>query len=146
MRDNCPFCDINKLGNRIIYSTRYSLSFLSNPSLAEGHTLVIPKRHIENISFLTREEISDLFSHLNLIEENLLKKFSGCDIRQNYRLFLPLSKFKVDHLHFHLIPRVFEDEIYSKSQIYEKDIFRDLSKEDEDLIINKLFSRGKNAD
>ena len=55
----------------------------------------------------------------------------GCDVRENYRPFLKQSRLKVDHLHWHLIPRSNEDEIYMKSQIGERDVFRNL--EDREL-------------
>lgn len=53
-------------------------------------------------------------------------KKEGGDLRQNYRPFMKEGVLKVDHLHFHLIPRAWEDEIYNKSQIFEKDIFKKL--------------------
>jgi len=39
---------------------------------------------------------------------------AGCDVRENFRPFLKQGRLKVDHLHWHLIPRTYEDEIYRK--------------------------------
>lgn len=36
------------------------------------------------------------------------------------------GKLKVDHLHFHLLPRTFQDDLYERSMKYETDIFSDL--------------------
>lgn len=45
------------------------------------------------------------------------------------------SRLKIDHLHFHLLPREFEDELYQKCQIYETDIFRMLTEEEKEKLI-----------
>jgi diadenosine tetraphosphate (Ap4A) HIT family hydrolase len=74
------------------------------------------------------------------VQELLIEKLGipGCDLRCNYRPFLPNSKLKVSHLHFHVIPRHSEDELYQKSMIYEKQIFTDLTPELNNFLISKL--------
>lgn len=110
---------------------RYVFTALSNPRLMPGHLLIIPKRHIEKPSELTGEERAELFEMVITFQEKILQKVAtGCDIRQNCRPFLPQGKLKVNHLHFHLLPREFEDELYSKSMIYEKTIFQNLPEEE----------------
>lgn len=110
---------------------KYVFTALSNPRLMPGHLLIIPKRHIERPSELSSEEKAELFESLFAFQEQILQKVAtGCDIRQNCRPFLPQSKLKVNHLHFHLLPREFEDELYKKSMIYEKTIFQDLLEEE----------------
>jgi len=64
---------------------------------------------------------------------------SGCNIIQNYRLFQKQNRFKVNHLHFHFHPRELFDELYKKCQIFEKDVFQDLSSEKFDKML-KIFS------
>ena len=129
---HCPFCKYVEDRDReiIIDETPNTLTILSNPALAKAHCLIVPKRHVENISELTDDEKKEIFNQLIKTQLLLLKKFRGVDICQNYRPFLSQSKLKVNHLHFHLIPRGFEDELYKKSQIYEKEIFTDLNKEE----------------
>jgi len=92
-----------------------------------GHLLVIPKRHVERLSELTKEERDGLLEEVVNVQEKILNSFAkGCDICQNFRPFIPDSKLKVSHLHFHLRPRELDDELYQKSQIHEKEIFRDI--------------------
>lgn len=125
---DCPFCDIleNKT-ERIIKETEHSFAILSNPRLMKGHLLVIPKRHAEKMGDLSKEERDDLLDLTVELQEKILKKFcSGCDIRQNYRPFQKQSLFRVNHLHIHLQPREFEDELYQKCQKYESEVFADL--------------------
>lgn len=124
----CPFCEINEEKNRIIGETKKIIIILSNPSLVGGHLLVIPKRHVEKLSELNKEEKKELFDEIEKFQEILLKKFSGCDIRQNCRPFIPQGRLKIDHLHFHLIPREFGDEIYEKSGKFQDAVLKDLDK------------------
>lgn len=140
MKENCPFCKINLEKTRVISESKNILVLLSNPALYRGHCLVVPKRHLENIKELNNNEKKEIFLELIKVEDLLLKKFSGVDIRQNFRPFLSQGRLKVDHLYFHLIPREFEDVIYTKSQIFEKEIFKDLDSNDlnntKNLILN----------
>ncbi len=95
-----------------------------------GHLLVIPKRHIEKISELTKTERNELFDEVAALQEFVVKKISpGCDISEHYRPFIPNGRLKVGHLHVHIWPRYPNDELYEKVQVFEKNIFKDLSQE-----------------
>jgi len=130
----CRFCEINKLRTRIVGETKNTITILSNPALTNGHLLVIPKKHAGKLSELNEEERKELFDETVRWQEILLKTFWGCDIRQNCRLAQKEDEFKVFHLHMHLQPREFEDELYQKSQIFEKQVFKFLNQEGLDEI------------
>ena len=137
---DCPFCIIDEIKTRIIKDGKHCFVALSNPRLVPGHLLVIPKRHVEKVSQLTKEERDEIFKVVTEFEEKILEKFSsGCDIRSNYRPFMKQNWVKVDHLHFHLQPREFEDELYQKVQKYEKDLWQELSEEEKGKFTS-LFS------
>jgi diadenosine tetraphosphate (Ap4A) HIT family hydrolase len=54
---NCPFCEITtEKTERVIRETESTFAVLSNPQLMSGHLLVIPKRHVEKLSELSKEE------------------------------------------------------------------------------------------
>ena len=136
---DCPFCSIIKTKDRIIKECKYCFVILSNPRLVPGHLLVIPKRHVEKTSQLNKKERDEIFRIIIKFEEKILKKFSsGCDIRSHYRPFMKQSWVKVDHIHFHLQPREFKDELYQKAQKYEMDVWKEISKEEKEKF-NKLF-------
>ena len=131
MQESCPFCELNADKNKILHEGKNVFVTLSNPRLVPGHVLVIPKRHVEKISDLREDEKKELFDTAVQFQEKVLLKFSsGCDIRQNYRPFQKQDKIKVDHLHIHLLPRGFKDELYQKCQIYETSIFTPLTNEE----------------
>ena len=51
---SCPFCK-----NRIpLIQGEYCLSFFDEYPVSEGHTLVIPKRHINKMDELTSDEVT----------------------------------------------------------------------------------------
>jgi histidine triad (HIT) family protein len=140
----CRFCKINKEKNKIIKEGKYTFVILSNPRLMPGHLLVVPKRHVEKISELTKKEREELIETVIKFQEIILKKIApGCDISQHYRPFLKESKTKVNHLHIHLLPRKLNDELYLKSIIHYKEIFKDLTKKEIKEISNILIEKQK---
>lgn len=137
---NCRFCGITKDQYGVLKIGKNVAVILSNPRLMPGHMLVVPLRHVEKISELNDEERKELFDTVVEFEEKILKKLAkGCDIRQNYRPFQKEDRLRVNHLHVHLQPREFEDALYQKSQIFEKEAFADLEKEEAEKIAG-LFS------
>ena len=135
----CPFCEIDKDKTRIIKQGKHCYVCFSNPRLMPAHLLVISKRHVEKISELDKEEREELINFVIEYQEKILNNIAeGCDIKQNYRPFQAQGGLKLDHLHIHLQPREFEDELYKKSQIFEKDIFKPLIQEEIDKISKLL--------
>jgi histidine triad (HIT) family protein len=122
----CVFCGMDK--NRILRESEYSHTILSNPYLIFGHCLVIPKKHYESLLEMPDDSFHDLIEEVRLVEKILLESFKGfgCDIRQHYRPFQKEGRLKVNHVHFHIIPRSFEDELYKKSMVYEIEVFKEL--------------------
>ena len=125
---DCPFCEIiEKNTERIIRQTEHTFTVLSDPRLMPGHLLVIPKRHIQRLSELDEQERVEMLDEVAILEDIILNNVApGCDISQHFRPFIPQGRLKVDHLHIHLRPRAFEDELYKKVQIYEKEVFQEL--------------------
>lgn len=134
----CPFCDPKEV---FILSDDLSYAMLSNPRKVPGHLLVIPRRHIERPWELTAQETTSIFGIINRLQQKILDHLApGCDVRQNYRPFMPQSRLKVDHVHYHLIPRAFKDDIYKRVEQFETDLFEDLSP-DEMARVSLLLSQ-----
>ena len=133
----CAFCHPDP--SCILEETKDVLVMVSNPRLMKGHLLIIPKRHVERPWELDENESHELFTRIHHFQKKLSQSFgTGCDLRQNYRPFIKEGELKVDHLHFHLLPRTFEDELYEKSMIYEKDIFQPLQPLEADEVKSNL--------
>lgn len=113
---------------------------LSDPRKVPGHTLVMPKRHVEKPWDLTEQELQDVFELIAFTEQRVVGKLgAGCDIRQNYRPFMHQDALKVNHLTFHVIPRAKDDYLYSVSEKYEDDLFAELDDLERDEV-TKLLS------
>jgi len=135
-KDNCRFC----LGDNdiIVREGENIKTILSNPYLIKGHSLVMPKIHRERLSMYPSKVYSELMNEVVYIQELLMEKLNalGCDIKSNYRPFLPESDLKVDHLHFHIIPLFPNDKLSNK--LDRKDNYKKLFSKLEDSLIKKL--------
>jgi ATP adenylyltransferase len=122
--EDCPFC---KIDDHAVRENELAKVILSNPRKVPGHVLVVPKRHVEKPWDLTPAELQAIFELIGVVEQKMIGKLGdGCDIRENYRPFMVQSRLKVDHLHFHVIPRTLNDYIYTVSEKYDTDLFADL--------------------
>ena len=77
--------------------------------VSEGHTLIIPKRHIASIFEATIEEQVDIFTTLKKAKKQLEKTLNpdGYNIGINDGISAGQT---VMHLHIHLIPRYAGDQ------------------------------------
>lgn len=133
---DCPFCQSK---DRVLRENDAAYIILSNPRKVPGHFLVIPKRHVEKPWELTHEELADIFDLIFYIEKKIIGKLGeGCDIRQNYRPFMPQNRLKKDHVHFHVYPRSLNDYLYKVAEIYETDLFADLDPLEHDEVAKLL--------
>jgi len=134
----CPFCKLDKQRTRILKENKLFYVVLSNPALVHGHLLIIPKRHVGKFSELNSKELNDLSKLIKKFNQIILKKFKGCDTEIHYRPFQKEDGIKVNHLHIHLKPRGFQDNLYKKCQVYEKSIWYKLSQKELDKIKKEL--------
>lgn len=58
MSDNCPFCDLTP--SRIIAENGSCLAIRDGFPVSPGHTLIIPKRHVDSYFDLSDAERRDL--------------------------------------------------------------------------------------
>ena len=130
---SCRFCTIiNDETERIVAYRDHYFVLLSNPRLVPGHLLVIPRRHVERPNELNAEEQKNMFDTMLEFQDYILENVaSGCDIRQHCKPFLPESRLKVNHVHFHVLPREFQDELFLHSQKNDE-VFTDLGEDERD--------------
>jgi diadenosine tetraphosphate (Ap4A) HIT family hydrolase len=140
MDNECPFCGSARTEGRILKEGEFAYVIFSNPRLMPGHLLVIPKRHIDGrVGDLSKDERDEIFDFLSEFQAKILDKVaSGCDIRQNFKPYVKNSRTHVNHMHWHLQPREFKDEIYEKADVYRDPLYRDLSPEERDRLFAVL--------
>lgn len=106
----CIFCKIveGSIPSYKVYEDSEVLAFLDLSQLTLGHTLVIPKKHVENIFELDSDTASVLFERVvevaKLLKNNL--NVENLNILNNNG---KLASQSVNHYHIHLLPRYEND-------------------------------------
>lgn len=104
--NDCIFCKIaaGAIPAQVVHEDAASLAFLDIAPLAEGHTLLIPKRHYARIEEMPEAELSELTRALPRLARAVREATGapGLNILQNNG---SESGQVVPHLHIHLIPR-----------------------------------------
>jgi diadenosine tetraphosphate (Ap4A) HIT family hydrolase len=92
----------------LLAETDLSLAFLDTFPVSQGHTLVIPKRHIQTIWEMTSEEHADAFDLIRRVMSILKGKFDphGFNVGVNCGEAAGQTVF---HAHIHIIPRYYGD-------------------------------------
>jgi histidine triad (HIT) family protein len=104
--NSCIFCRIaqKQLPANLVYEDEKAMAFLDIRPLNEGHTLIIPKLHYENIFDIPKE----LIMHVHGVTKRValaVKKATQADgisiMQQNGKA----AGQEIFHLHVHIIPR-----------------------------------------
>ena len=110
---DCIFCKIIKgeIPCYKIYEDEHTLAFLDIAKDVDGHTLVIPKKHSNNILDTDDETLTHVMNTVKLISKHYVEKcgFVGINVLNNNGAS---AEQAVPHLHFHIIPRLENDNIY----------------------------------
>jgi histidine triad (HIT) family protein len=105
MAEDCVFCKIvrHEAPASRVYEDKDSAAFLSIRPINEGHTLVVPKKHYENIYEVPDEEVASLFQVVKKVAVAVRNAMSaeGVRIIQNNGNAAGQVVF---HLHVHIIP------------------------------------------
>ena len=77
--DRCVFCQmmVKKIPVHLVYEDKNIMAFLDNRPAEQGHTLVIPKRHVETIYDLSEEDTACLFAVVRNIAVKLKNTFKA---------------------------------------------------------------------
>lgn len=105
MTEDCVFCKIARGEEQAsrIYENEDVLAFLDARPVNEGHTLVIPRRHYENIFEVPDEELARLFKIVKKVAAAVMKsqEAEGIRILQNNG---KAANQIIFHFHVHIIP------------------------------------------
>lgn len=111
MRPPCPFCAVVRgdgPAHRVAEGP-LALAFLDAHPAADGHTLVVPRRHVESLSALAPEEGAEMFALPARVAGALRAGFApgvvlhladGWEAGQD-----------VAHTHLHVIPKRVDDDL-----------------------------------
>ena len=99
---SCPFCALAR--DRILMETEYAVAFFDGFPVAEGHTLIVPRRHVASLYELSAPEQGAVWELVRRVREQLLARLSpdGFNIGLNDGTAVGQT---VMHTHVHVVPR-----------------------------------------
>jgi len=106
----CIFCDaalkdVSDPDNLLIYKTDIMLTMLNLYPYNNGHLMIVPNRHMDELTDLTVEESAELMRQLKLAKKALVEIYQP----QGFNIGANLGRVGGagidEHLHFHIVPR-----------------------------------------
>jgi len=106
MKDECLFCKIIKgdISSFKIYEDEKMYAFLDIMPVNPGHTLVVPKKHYENLIDTPDEILCAIIKTIKKIVPAILQGVAA----EGFNLGVNNGKNAdqiINHLHFHIMPR-----------------------------------------
>ncbi len=109
--DNCIFCMIanHTIPSKILYEDEVCMAFLDLSQTTDGHTLIIPKKHFENVLDVDEKTLSHMMKITQNVSQKIMKTMNakGLNIITNMN---EVAGQTVHHFHIHIIPRYQEKE------------------------------------
>jgi len=100
----CPFCGVvaGEQPAHVVWSDDEVVAFLDIRPLFEGHTLVVPRDHVETLTDLPLAQVGAFFSRVQSLSAAVRDAMGaqGTFVAMNNRV-----SQSVPHLHVHVVPR-----------------------------------------
>ena len=131
--DKCLFCRIvsGDASATIVYEDDKSVAFLDHRPLFHGHTLLVPRDHLETLGDLPVTQVGPFFKTVQLLSRAVESALDaeGTFVAMNNRV-----SQSVPHLHVHVVPRRRKDGL--KGFFWPRTKYKS---EDEMLAVKKLI-------
>lgn len=103
---DCPFCSLDE--GRVLQTSAHARAIRDAYPVSEGHTLVVPNRHVASLYDLTAEEQADVWRLAGEVRAALAASYGpdGFNIGVNDGAAAGQT---VAHAHVHIIPRYVGD-------------------------------------
>ena len=99
----CLFCNVKKSG--CAYENKLAYASFDTYPVSKYHCLIIPKRHIKDYFYLSKEELIACDQLIKAVKDEITvkdKSVKGFNLGTNIG---KISGQSILHCHFHLIPR-----------------------------------------
>jgi len=112
---DCIFCKIasGQIPSIKIYEDDVIVAFLDIGPVSDGHTLVMPRQHVEQVHSCPPELLGQIWARLGKIA-GAIASATGAD---GYNVLCNNGRAAgqvVDHLHFHVVPRWAGDRVFTQ--------------------------------
>ncbi len=129
----CVFCEIinGNIPTNKVYEDDLTMAFLDLSQTTYGHTLVVPKKHVDNFWDADQSTIDAVMHTVKTVSELLKAKLhcEGMNILTNIN---PVAGQSVMHFHVHLIPRYGKDDTikieFSENKVDTKALMQTLTR------------------
>ena len=105
------FCSIvnKEIPSSCIYEDDQVMAFLDLSQVTKGHTLVVPKKHYDNLLECDDETLAHLIQVVKMLAVRISERLNaqGVNVLNNTH---EAAGQTVNHLHFHIIPRYSEND------------------------------------
>jgi histidine triad (HIT) family protein len=132
--DSCLFCRIvsGEVPATVVYEDDKSLAFLDHRPLFYGHTLLVPRVHVETLGELPVSLVGPFFKTAQLLSRVIEAALGaeGTFVAMNNRV-----SQSVPHLHVHVVPRRRKDGL--KGFFWPRTKYKS---EDEMVVVQKLIA------
>jgi histidine triad (HIT) family protein len=102
--ESCLFCRIvsGEISAVVVYEDKDTLAFLDYRPLFPGHTLLVPREHVETLGDLPVAQVGPFFKSAQLLSLAIeaAMEAEGTFVAMNNRV-----SQSVPHLHVHIVPR-----------------------------------------
>jgi histidine triad (HIT) family protein len=100
---DCVFCKIisGEFSSYKLYEDDKVIVILAADPVVDGHSLVIPKEHVEDITCVSKELLSHMYDVAMKMTPVLMEKMNATAITYTFNYGDSQS---VKHLHLHLLP------------------------------------------
>ena len=104
MSTGCKFCQIiaGEIPAHFVHETDDVIAFLDHRPLFHGHTLVLPRDHVETLADLDESRVAPFFREVQKVEAAVrtAMEAQGSFVAENN-----VVSQSVPHLHVHVVPR-----------------------------------------
>jgi len=106
----CVFCRIvhGEIPAVKVYESEHVVAFLDIYPINPGHTLVVPKRHVERLEELNDEEARELLGAAARLAPAIVRAVNA----EGYNIIINIGRAagqEIEHLHLHIVPRFSDD-------------------------------------
>jgi diadenosine tetraphosphate (Ap4A) HIT family hydrolase len=100
--NRCPFCEFDRA--RLVAESEVAIALRDAFRISEGHTLVLPRRHVTSIYDLSSEDQAAVWTLVGQVRGTLLHQFAADGINIGVNDGRAAGQ-TAEHAHIHVIPR-----------------------------------------
>lgn len=111
MRENPSEATIDENPKRRIWEGEHWVAILDKYPLVEGHSLILPKKEIDHITKMSKEQ-EESMGHAISEVASILKRTYGEGVLVSIKCGKGSAR-TISHLHIHVIPRIAGDRLWN---------------------------------